>query len=293
LCLGYFFCPINANELIKSIKIFFEILNEFNLLNFKILMKGNKDPSLFIKNFNYPFIEKNHNDYEIGIGNIMKKEKKIINFNAKVIINNPVLSLSLPVFEICCEYLSLNNNNNNNFDDNNFDNNNNNNREKKLILNRTNFFSFNIPILNYNNNCDNYCRYKIVNYNQTVLLRNFIAITAEKINFGLMNLKENNFNEALNDFKEAQNNFENNIKNKTNLFNYFQYLNNNFNDNNDNNLMKIFNIIMMINNDLKLIINILETKNIDNICKIFTINESLNFYRSVVLNDERFIEDNF
>ena len=242
-------------------------------------MKGNKDPSLFIKTFNYHCIEKSHNDYEIGIGSLMKKEKKILSVNAKVIINNPLISLSLPVFEICCEYLSLNDNNNNDFL-----------KEKKLILNRTNYFSFNIPILNNNN--DNYCKFKIVNYNQTVLLRNFIAITAEKINFGLMNVKENNFNEALNNFKEAKNNFENSIKTKTNLFNYFQYLNNSFYDN-DYNLMKIFKFIMMINNDLNFIINILENKNITNICKIFAINESLNYYRSVVLNDERFIEDNF
>ena len=280
LCLGYFFCPINAEELIKSVSIFFEILNQFNLLNFKILMKGNKDPSLFIKTFNYPCIEKSHNDYEIGIGSLMKKEKKFLSVNAKVIINNPLISLSLPVFEICCEYLSLNDN----FNSNDFL------KEKKLILNRTNYFSFNIPILNNNN--DNYCKFKIVNYNQTVLLRNFIAITAEKINFGLMNVKENNFNDALNNFKEAKNNFENSIKTKTNLFNYFQYLNNSFYDN-DYNLMKIFKFIMMINNDLNFIINILENKNITNICKIFAINESLNYYRSVVLNDERFIEDNF
>ena len=303
LCLGYFFSPINAEELIKSVNIFFEIINQFNLLNFKILMKGNKDPSLFIKTFNYPCVEKSHNDYEIGIGSLMKKEKKILSVNAKVIINNPLISLSLPVFEICCEYLSLNDcninnniinsnfmNNVNNSDENIIINNNNFLKEKKLILNRTNYFSFNIPILNNNN--DNFCKFKIVNYNQTVLLRNFIAVTAEKINYGLMNIKENNFNDALNNFKEAKNNFENSIKTKTNLFNYFQYLNNSFYDN-DYNLVKIFKFIMMINNDLNYIINILENKNITNICKIFTINESLNYYRSVVLNDERFIEDNF
>ena len=50
---------------------------------------------------------------------------------------------------------------------------------------------------------------------------------------------------------------------------------------------------MMIFKDLNFLIENIKNKNLNSICQIYSIGESLNFYRSVVLSDETFIEDNF
>ena len=61
----------------------------------------------------------------------------------------------------------------------------------------------------------------------------------------------------------------------------------------NSNLIKIFRFVMMIFKDLNFLIENIKNKNLNSICQIYSIGESLNFYRSVVLSDERFIEDNF
>ena len=50
---------------------------------------------------------------------------------------------------------------------------------------------------------------------------------------------------------------------------------------------------MMIFKVLNFLIENVRNNNLNSICKILSIGESLNYYRSVILSDERFIEDNF
>ena len=213
--------------------------------------------------------------------------------NAKIFLNNTNISLSLPLLEVSCEYLAIKN--------------------KNLLRNRTEFYSLSIPVISSN---------KEISISNTVLLRNIAAQTAQKINNGIFYFKDFKYENALNEIIDSHNLFVNSIKLKTNLFNYFQYITDsninssimggNININNINfsnieygesflensldsnsNLVKIFRFIMMIFKDLNFLIENVRNNNLNAICQIYSIGESLNYYRSVILSDERFIEDNF
>ncbi len=293
LCMGYFYSPKDAIELMKSLNLFFATIQQYSLLNIKLIIKGNKDPSIFLEGLNYPLTEISHNNFEICMGSLLKKEKKLFNMNAKIFLNNTNISLTLPLLEVSCEYLAIKN--------------------KNLLRNRTEFYSLNIPVISIQ---------KEISISNTVLLRNIAAQTAQKINNGIFYFKDFKYENALNEIIDSHNLFVNSIKLKTNLFNYFQYISDcsfinssimgNINTNNINfsnyefnesflensldgnsNLIKIFRFVMMIFKDLNFLIENIKNKNLNSICQIYSIGESLNFYRSVVLSDERFIEDNF
>ena len=293
LCMGYFYSPKDANELMISLNLFFATIQQYSLLNIKLLIKGNKDPSIYLEGLNYPLTEKSHNNFEICMGSLLKKERKLFNMNAKIFLNNTNISLSLPLLEVSCEYLAIKN--------------------KNLLRNRTEFYSLSIPVISSN---------KEISISNTVLLRNITAQTAQKINNGIFYFKDFKKENALNELIDAKNLFENLIRTKTNLFNYFQYITDsninssniggNINVNNINfsnieygesfiensldsnsNLVKIFRFIMMIFKDLNFLIENVRNNNLNAICQIYSIGESLNYYRSVILSDERFIEDNF
>jgi len=293
LCMGYFYSPKDANELMISLNLFFATIQQYSLLNIKLLIKGNKDPSIYLEGLNYPLTEKSHNNFEICMGSLLKKERKLFNMNAKIFLNNTNISLSLPLLEVSCEYLAIKN--------------------KNLLRNRTEFYSLSIPVISSN---------KEISISNTVLLRNITAQTAQKINNGIFYFKDFKKENALNELIDAKNLFENLIRTKTNLFNYFQYITDsninssimggNININNINfsnieygesflensldsnsNLVKIFRFIMMIFKDLNFLIENVRNNNLNAICQIYSIGESLNYYRSVILSDERFIEDNF
>ena len=293
LCMGYFYSPKDANELMTSLNLFFATIQQYSLLNIKLIIKGNKDPSIYLEGLNYPLTEKSHNNFEICMGSLLKKERKLFNMNAKIFLNNTNISLSLPLLEVSCEYLAIKN--------------------KNLLRNRTEFYSLSIPVITSN---------KEISISNTVLLRNITAQTAQKINNGIFYFKDFKKENALNELIDAKNLYENLIRTKTNLFNYFQYITDsninssimggNININNINfsnieygesflensldsnsNLVKIFRFIMMIFKDLNFLIENVRNNNLNAICQIYSIGESLNYYRSVILSDERFIEDNF
>ena len=293
LCMGYFYSPKDANELMKSLNLFFATIQQYSLLNIKLIIKGNKDPSIYLEGLNYPLTEKSHNNFEICMGSLLKKERKLFNMNAKIFLNNTNISLSLPLLEVSCEYLAIKN--------------------KNLLRNRTEFYSLCIPVISIN---------KEVSISNTVLLRNITAQTTQKINDGIFYFKDFKKEIALIELIGAKNLFENLIRSKTNLFNYFQYITDsnfnstiiggNINVNNINfsnieygesflensldinsNLVKIFRFVMMIFKDLNFLIENVRNNNLNSICQILSIGESLNYYRSVILSDERFIEDNF
>ena len=293
LCMGYFYSPKDANELMTSLNLFFATIQQYSLLNIKLIIKGNKDPSIYLEGLNYPLTEKSHNNFEICMGSLLKKERKLFNMNAKIFLNNTNISLTLPLLEVSCEYLAIKN--------------------KNLLRNRTEFYSLSIPVITSN---------KEISISNTVLLRNITAQVTQKINNGIFYFKEFKKENALNELIDAKNLYENLIRTKTNLFNYFQYITDsninssniggNINVNNINfsnieygesfiensldsnsNLVKIFRFVMMIFKDLNFLIENVRNNNLNAICQIYSIGESLNYYRSVILSDERFIEDNF
>ena len=71
ICLGFFYNVHNAEELGKSVSLFCASMNQFSLLNVKLLVKGNLDPSIIIDAYNYPAKESVHNNYEIFVGNLL------------------------------------------------------------------------------------------------------------------------------------------------------------------------------------------------------------------------------
>ena len=105
MCMGYFYSPKNLDELIKSVYLFCCNLEQYSLLNAKLIIKGNQDPSVYLEALNYPINKINHNNFEIVLGSLLKKEKKIINLVATIILNNPDINLLLPIMDVSCEYL--------------------------------------------------------------------------------------------------------------------------------------------------------------------------------------------
>ena len=69
-------------------------------------------------------------------------------------------------------------------------------------------------------------------------------------------------------------------------------INNRINEKNEN-LTKIGFFIHAVENDLNLCIDIIKNKNLRLICQLFSIQQSLSFYRVVIFDDNRFLEDNY
>ena len=59
------------------------------------------------------------------------------------------------------------------------------------------------------------------------------------------------------------------------------------------NLTKIGFFIHAVENDLNLCIDIIKNKNLRLICQLLSIQQSLSFYRVVIFDDNRFLEDNY
>lgn len=317
ICMGYFYSPINLEELTKSVYLYCCNLEQFSLLNVKLIIKGNQDPSVYIEALNYPINKINHNDFEIVIGPLLKKEKKIINLIATIILNNPDINLILPLIDVSCEYLSKkneiykNNNNGISYNDN-------------IFKERTDFYRLNIPILRQK---------KKLKISYSVLLRNIISKTAQRISKAIDYFKKYDYENALIHINEAKDLFEKFFKNqnefikklkksldKNNLNNsgFFSNINMNnislsfldnssFDMNNSNNniigcntaentnnsLLKIANFINAVYNDLNMCTNIIKLRKLNQICHLLSIQQSLSFYRVVIFDDNRFLEDNY
>ena len=315
MCMGYFYSPKNLDELTKSVYLFCCNLEQFSLLNVKLIIKGNQDPSIYLEPLNYPINKINHNDFEIIIGPLLKKEKKIINLVATIILNNPEINILLPLMDVSCEYLSKKNEiykNDNNltyFHD-------------TIFKERTNYYRLNIPILRNK---------KKVKISYSVMIRNIISKTAQRISKAIDYFKKYDYENALIFIIEAKELYEkffikqnelvkkleiNIDKNNINNSGYSLYLNNtnlsvldntsfDINNSNDNmcesnildekqkNVCKIINFIKAVNNDLNLCINIIRMKKLHQICQLLSTQQSLSFYRVVLFNDNRFLEDNY
>ncbi len=322
MCMGFFYSPKNLEELTKSVYLFCCNLEQYSLLNVKLIIKGNQDPSVYLEALNYPINKINHNDFEIVVGSLLKKEKKIINLVATVILNNSDINLLLPLLEVSCEYLSkksevLKDNNKMNI----------NSINDNIYKERTDFYRLNIPIIRQK---------KKLKISYSVMLRNIISKTAQKITKAIDFFKKKDYDNALIQINEAKNFYEKNITNQKDLlkkinFNINEKYNNNmdfisnFNmninninfsfldnssfdmscNNNSNinrsnyiddknqSLMKIYYFINTVNNDLTLCINIIKNKDLRQICKLISIQQSLSFYRVVIFDDNRFLEDNY
>ena len=321
MCMGFFYSPKNLEELTKSVYLFCSNLEQYSLLNVKLIIKGNQDPSVYLEALNYPINKINHNDFEIIVGSLLKKEKKIINLVATVILNNPDINLLLPLLDVSCEYLSKKNevikdeNNLNSINDN-------------IFKERTDYYRLNIPIIPHK---------KKLKISYSVMLRNIISKTAQRITKAIDYFRKNDYDNALLKINEAKNIYEKNIKNQNDLLKKinnnineisnnniefvsnlnmninnisFSYLDNssfdmcnyngngninrsNFIDDKSQSLLKIYYFIKVVNNDLNLCINIIKNKNLRQICQLISIQQSLSFYRVVIFDDNRFLEDNY
>ena len=315
ICMGFFYSPKNLEELTKSVYLFYCNLEQFSLLNVKLIIKGNQDPSVYLEALNYPINKINHNDFEIIIGPLLKKEKKIINLVATIILNNPEINILLPLMDVSCEYLSKKNeiyNNNNLVSVNDI-----------IYKERTDFYRLNIPILRQK---------KKIKISYSVMLRNIISKTAQRISRSIDYFKKFDFENALITIYEAKDLYERFWKNQkefvkrlqinidgnnTNNSKFFTNLNMNFNyvnlsildnssfdmnnsnnviniiDAKNNNLSKIVNFINAVSNDLIMCINIIKMRKLSQICQLLSTQQSLNFYRVVNFDDNRFLEDNY
>ena len=320
MCMGFFYTPKNLDELIKSVYLYCSNLEQFSLLNMKLIIKGNQDPSVYLEALNYPINKLNHNDFEIIIGPLLKKEKKIINLIATIILNNPEINLILPLMDVSCEFLSKKNNNSL-YQENQMGYSN-----QNIFKERTDFYRLNIPIIP---------RQKKINLSYSVILRNIISKTAQRISKSIDFFRKNEYDNALMSIYEAKDIFEKNLKNQNEFIkkvqmildgkndinnnNIIQNLNwNNLDINNINfsvldnssfdlnnssiintnneknkNLKKIGYFINAVENDLNACIDIIKNKNLRLICQLFAVQQSLSFYRVVIFDDNRFLEDNY
>ena len=316
MCMGFFYTPKNLDELIKSVFLYCSNLEQFSLLNVKLIIKGNQDPSVYLEALNYPVNKINHNDFEIIVGPLLKKEKKIINLIATVILNNPEINLILPLMDVSCEYLSKKKSHQEN---------------QNIFKERTEFFRLGIPIIP---------RQKKINISYSVILRNIISKTAQRISKSIDFFRKNDYDNALITIYEAKDIFEKNLKNQDEFIKKIQTIfdnkkeNNNSNSNiiqnlywnmdmnnanlnineinfslldnssfdlninnrineKNENLTKIGFFIHAVENDLNLCIDIIKNKNLRLICQLFSIQQSLSFYRVVIFDDNRFLEDNY
>ena len=314
MCMGFFYSPKNLDELIKSVYLYCCNLEQYSLLNAKLIIKGNQDPSVYLEALNYPVNKINHNDFEIIMGPLLKKEKKIINLIATVILNNPDINILLPLFDVSCEYLSKKNEictTENNLTIVN----------ENIFKERTEFLRLNIPIIRQE---------KKIKICYSVMLRSLISKIAQRISKSIDYFKKLDYENALLSLYESRDLLErffinqkdlikklkmnNNTENNSsflpimdiNNINFSLLNNSSFDMNNSNNinnsnivddkkndLEKISKFIITINNDINLCINIIKNKNISQICQLFSIQQSLSFYRVVIFDDNRFLEDNY
>ena len=216
---GYFYSPKNLDESIKSLYLFCCNLEQYSLLNVKLIIKGNQDHSVYLEVLNYPINKINHNDFEIVLGLLLKKEKKIINLVATVILNNPDINILLPIMNVSCKYLSkkneliTDNNNMESLNDSTF---------KEI----TDFYRVNLPIIPQK---------KKLKINYSVILRNIISKTTQRISRAIDFFKKIYYNNALKYMSEARNTYENNIKNKNDFLKKFKLV-----------LMRIIMLMLML-----------------------------------------------
>jgi hypothetical protein len=186
---------------------------------------------------------------------------------------------------------------------------------------RTDFYRVNLPIIPQK---------KKLKISYSVILRNLISKTAQRISRAIDFFKKGDYNNALKHISEARNTYENNIKNQNDFLkkiqnvindnnnanvnaNYnmninninFSFLdsssldiNNNLNGSNmmdrkNDSLLKIANFINAVSNDLNLCAEIIKMRDLNKICQMFSIQQSLSFYRVVIFDDNRFLEDNY
>ena len=307
MCMGFFYTPKNLDELIKSVYLYCSNLEQFSLLNVKLIIKGNQDPSVYLEALNYPINKLNHNDFEIIIGPLLKKEKKIINLIATIILNNPEINLILPLMDVSCEFLSKKNNNSL-YQDNQIGYSN-----QNIFKERTDFYRLNIPIIP---------KQKKINLSYSVILRNIISKTAQRISKSIDHFRKNEYDNALMTIYEAKDIFEKNLKTLPEFIKKVQMILDGKNENNSNNninfsmldnlsfdlnnssminnsneknknLKKIGYFIHAVENDLNICIEIIKNKNLKLICQLFAVQQSLSFYRVVIFDDNRFLEDNY
>ena len=321
MCMGFFYTPKNLDELIKSVYLYCSNLEQFSLLNVKLIIKGNQDPSVYLEALNYPINKLNHNDFEIIVGPLLKKEKKIINLIATIILNNPEINLILPLMDVSCEFLSKKNNNSL-YQDNQIGYSN-----QNIFKERTDFYRLNIPIIP---------KQKKINLSYSVILRNIISKTAQRISKSIDHFRKNEYDNALMTIYEAKDIFEKNLKTLPEFIKKVQMILDGKNENNSNNniiqnlnwnnldinninfsmldnssfdlnnssminnsneknknLKKIGYFIHAVENDLNICIEIIKNKNLKLICQLFAVQQSLSFYRVVIFDDNRFLEDNY
>jgi hypothetical protein len=168
---------------------------------------------------NYSINKINHNDFEIVLGLLLKKEKKIINLVATVILNNPDINILLPIMNVSCKYLSKKNElitDNNNMES----------LNDSTFKERTDFYRVNLPIIPQK---------KKLKINYSVILRNIISKTTQRISRAIDFFKKIYYNNALKYISEARNTYENNIKNKNDFLKKFKLV-----------LMRIIMLMLML-----------------------------------------------
>ncbi|MCQ2819609.1 MAG: hypothetical protein MJ252_20285 [archaeon] len=306
LCLGYFYTCSNFDELIKTVGLFFTTKNQTALINSKLILKINRDPSIVFSGLIFPFNKIDHNAYEVYLGSILMKEKKTYNFNLTVILNQQNIKLSLPLVEVSAEYLISKNTitefknyqNGNNQSQMNFMNNFNN--FLNLIRNRTMFYSLSLPILNEN---------KPVLIGNSVVLKHIFSESAKRIDESIMFLKNYQFIQAYNLLQKEKENLENALINRTTLFQNLlskvqkDLQGNNANQFNINNsifnqpqnkkeecLSQITKWMKMILKDINHISQEIMENSGRNIAECYSICESLLYERPVILDDQRFLD---
>jgi hypothetical protein len=174
---------------------------------------------VYLEVLNYPINKINHNDFEIVRGLLLKKEKKIINLVATVILNNPDINILLPIMNVSCKYLSKKNeliSDNNNMES----------LNDSTFKEITDFYRANLPIIPQK---------KKLKINYSVILRNIISKTTQRISRAIDFFKIIYYNNALKYISEARNTYENNIKNKNDFLKKFKLL-----------LMRIIMLMLML-----------------------------------------------
>jgi hypothetical protein len=192
---------------------------------------------------------------------------------------------------------------------------------ENIFKERTEFLRLNIPIIRQE---------KKIKICYSVMLRSLISKIAQRISKSIDYFKKLDYENALLSLYESRDLLErffinqkelikklkmnNNTENNSsflpimdiNNINFSLLNNSSFDMNNSNNinnsnivddkkndLEKISKFIITINNDINLCINIIKNKNISQICQLFSIQQSLSFYRVVIFDDNRFLEDNY
>ena len=134
-------------------------------------------------------------------------------------MNNPDINILLPIMNVSCKYLSkkneliTDNNNMESLNDSTF---------KEI----TDFYRVNLPIIPQK---------KKLKINYSVILRNIISKTTQRISRAIDFFKKIYYNKALKYMSEARNTYENNIKNKNDFLKKFKLV-----------LMRIIMLMLML-----------------------------------------------